>query len=82
MKIVIYGLSKTGTSALFYKLRHSLAPGTITLFEPVSLSRLGRLRDGLVSALTGRADHDMLAKVLPFEPDTPVRIEDFAGFER
>jgi hypothetical protein len=36
MKIVIFGLAKSGTTALFYKIKNSLPPDTVCLFEPRS----------------------------------------------
>ena len=34
MKIVIYGLAKSGTTALFYKIKNALPRETVCLFEP------------------------------------------------
>ena len=82
MKIVIYGLAKTGTSALFYKLKNSLPPNTICLFEPQSWGRVSRLRTRLKMTLTGRGQRHVLAKVLPFWRGKPVQLEDFATFDK
>lgn len=81
MRIVIYGLSKTGTSALFYKVKNSLPAGTIALFEPSSYGRLDRVRERFAATLGGRSDLHVLAKVLPLGV-RPVRIRDFGSFER
>jgi hypothetical protein len=80
MRIVVYGLAKTGTSVLFYKIRNSL-PGAIALFEPVSRGPLVRLRVAAKTALTGRRHPHTLAKVLLFGP-RQVRLGDFAGFDK
>lgn len=82
MDVALYGLSKTGTSALFYKLMNSLPPDTICLFEPEARGALARLRVHLKAAVTGAPERGVLAKVLPFRPGRPVRLSDFAGFER
>ncbi|HEX8466488.1 MAG TPA: hypothetical protein VF620_01635 [Allosphingosinicella sp.] len=81
MKIVIYGLGKSGTSALFYKVKSSLPPGTIALFEPSSYGLRERARERLHALLRGRIMPDVLAKVLPCDP-RPVRVRDFDGFDR
>jgi hypothetical protein len=81
VKIVIYGLSRSGTSALFYKVRNSLPPGTISLFEPASYGLRDQLKERLRALLRGRLMPDVLAKVLPCDP-TPVRIGDFDDFDR
>lgn len=82
MKIVIFGLAKSGTTALFYKIRGSLPGGAVCLFEPRSFDpralRAGRLR----RLLTGRRPPDVLAKVLPFRPSGGVDAESFSSFER
>jgi hypothetical protein len=36
MKIVIFGLAKTGTTGLFYQLRRSLRGSVTELFEPMA----------------------------------------------
>lgn len=81
MRFVIYGLGKSGTSALFYKVRTSLPPGTIALFEPASFGPRERLRTRLGALRHGHFAPDVLAKVLPCDV-RPVRIADFDGFER
>lgn len=81
MKIVIYGLAKSGTSALFYKIRNSLPPGTIELFEPSSYGPRDRLRARLRALRRGRVSPDVLAKLLPWDW-RPVRVADFDRFDR
>ena len=76
MKIVIYGLAKSGTSALFYKLRNSLPPGTISLFEPTSYGPADRI---LYRLRAGRwAPSHVIAMVLPWDR-RPIRIHDFVS---
>jgi hypothetical protein len=81
VKIVIYGLAKSGTSALFYKIRNSLPAGTIALFEPTSFGPSERLSARLRAARRGHVAPHVLAKVLPWD-SRPVRLEDFERFER
>jgi hypothetical protein len=79
VKIVIYGLAKSGTSALFYKIWNSLPPGTIALFEPHAYTLVDRLI-GRARALRRRnLAPDVVAKVLPWERK-PVRMADFERF--
>lgn len=81
MKIVVYGLAKSGTSALFYKIRNSLAPGTIELFEPSSYGTADHFRARLRALRRGHIAPDVLAKVLPWDL-IPVRMRDFDRFDR
>jgi hypothetical protein len=81
MRTIIYGLARTGTSALFYKLKNSLPSESICLFEPVSFRGKGRLRARLLSAITGKQP-DVLAKVILFYADRPVRVGDFRDFDK
>lgn len=81
MKIVIYGLGKSGTSALFYKIRNSLPRGTISLFEPDRYGPREALRARLGALRRGRIAPDIVAKVLP-SGRRPVRLKDFEGFDR
>lgn len=79
MKIVIFGLAKSGTTALFYKLKNSLPSDTICLFEPRSFAP----KTGLLASLRRRRSQPhVLAKVLPFRPSDPADVESFASFER
>jgi hypothetical protein len=82
MRTVIYGLSRTGTSALFYKLKRSLPANTICLFEPTSRGLIARLRVGFKSALARTGERDELAKVLPFREGNSVRLADFAVWDK
>lgn len=81
MKIVIYGLAKSGTSALFYKIRNSLPPGTIELFEPSAYGPRDRLIANLRALRRGHVRPAVLAKVLPWDR-RPVRLGDFNRFDR
>lgn len=81
MKIVIYGLSKTGTSALFSKIKNSLPDGTAVLFEPQSFGVVDRLRWRVKAALSGNLRPDAVAKVLPLGVKV-VRVRDFERFDR
>jgi hypothetical protein len=81
VKIVVYGLAKSGTSALFYKIRNSLAPGTIELFEPSSYGTADHFRARLRALRRGHIAPDVLAKVLPWDL-IPVRMRDFDRFDR
>lgn len=81
MKIVIYGVGKSGTSALFYKVKNSLPSPTIALFEPSSFGLRDRVRHGLRAAIRGHFRPNVIAKVLPCDP-RPVRVRDFDGFDR
>lgn len=68
MKIVIFGLSKSGTTALFYKIKESLPPDTCLLFEP--------------RRFTPQVSDHVLAKVLPFKLTDPPEVESFGCFEK
>jgi hypothetical protein len=81
VKIVIFGLGKSGTTALFYKVRSSLPPATISLFEPSSYGPADRLREQLRALGCGRIARHVLAKVLPCG-SRPVRVRDFDRFDR
>ncbi len=81
MKIVIFGLGKSGTSALFYKIRNSLPPGTISLFEPDRFGPREEFRARLGALRRGRFAPDIVAKVLPLGR-RPVRLRDFDRFRR
>lgn len=82
MKVVIFGLAKTGTTALFYKIRNSLAPGAVCLFEPRSFDSRVLGAGGLRGLLKGRRQPDVLAKILPFRPHDAADAESFAAFEK
>jgi hypothetical protein len=81
VKVVIFGLAKSGTTALFYKIKDSLPPGTISLFEPTSFGARDILRARLRAARRGHWAPPVLAKVLPWD-SRAVRIEDFDRFDR
>jgi hypothetical protein len=81
VKIVIFGLGKSGTSALFYKIVNSLPRGTISLFEPFGYGRREALHKRLQALRRGRLMPDTVAKVLPWGR-TAVDLRDFDGFDR
>ncbi|QAY79526.1 hypothetical protein [Sphingosinicella sp. BN140058] len=81
MRIVIYGLAKTGTTALFSKIRNSLPPTAICLFEPTALRGSIILRGRLIAALRGDLSPHVLAKVLPLGVMTPA-VERFDRFDK
>jgi hypothetical protein len=78
VKIVIFGLGRTGTSALFYKIKEALPRNTVCLFEPKT-SKAPRvwLQSAALTARFGTRPH-WLAKVLPFGEQVTA---DAAGFE-
>lgn len=82
MKIAVYGLAKTGTTALFYKIKSSLPQGAICLFEPRSLPTGALLHARLKALRYGRLFPDVLAKVLAFRPNAPAETDDFASFDK
>jgi hypothetical protein len=81
VKIVIFGLGKSGTSALFYKIVNSLPSGTIALFEPSSFGPRDALHKRLQRLRRGRLRPDIVAKVLPWGR-VAVELRDFDGFDR
>lgn len=75
MRVAIYGLAKTGTSALYYKIREAMPASTLCHFEPdpnrerkVRLYRLlekigiGHRRPKLVKVLIGHPSSDNMDK--------------------
>jgi hypothetical protein len=81
MRIVIFGLARSGTTALFYLLKDALPAGTQCLFEPHAF-RPGAV-DGLLRRMfRSRRERDVLAKVLPFRPTDPADAESFEAFDR
>ncbi|MDQ2856334.1 MAG: hypothetical protein M3R68_08395 [Acidobacteriota bacterium] len=81
MKIVIFGLARSGTTALFYKIKNSLGSDTVCLFEPRSFDARAVTRKRLGLPLEPRPEPDVLAKVLPFRPDNPVDVDSFSHFD-
>jgi hypothetical protein len=81
VKIVIFGLGKSGTSALFYKIVNSLPRGTISLFEPSGYGRREALHKRLQALRRGLLLPDTVAKVLPWGR-TEVDLRDFDSFDR
>jgi hypothetical protein len=68
VKLVIAGLGKSGTTALFYKLLETFEEPPLTLFEPVEYRPVS-------------ADRHILAKVL-IDPPGKVNFASFASFDR
>lgn len=71
MNIVIFGLAKSGTTALFYKIKKALPPDVVWLFEPHAFDA--------ATIPTGRS---VIAKILPFRIVNPADAESFAHFEK
>lgn len=80
MRIVIFGLAKSGTTALFYKLKHSLPPDTICLFEPRSFAATAVRRKRVKALISGGRPPDVLAKILPFRPKDAADAVSFSAF--
>ena len=66
----------------FYKIKNSLPPDTICLFEPRSFDSRAVKKKRIKSLLTHRREPDVLAKVLPFRPHAPANVDSFSHFER
>jgi hypothetical protein len=82
MKIVIFGLAKSGTTALFYILKRSLPSRTVCMFEPRSFDARAVRRKPIRSFFKGNREPNVLAKVLPFRPNDPADAESFCHFEK
>jgi len=81
LKIVLFGLGKSGTSALFYKVVNSVPGRAIALFEPQSHGPVDRAREHLKALKRGYVARHVVAKVLPYGR-RPVRLADFDRFDR
>jgi hypothetical protein len=62
MTIVIFGIARSGTSALFYKIKHALPPDTVCLFEPRSFDQSTLRKRRIASLLTAHASPMYLLK--------------------
>jgi hypothetical protein len=82
MKIVIFGLARSGTAALFYELKNSLPSDTVCLFEPRSFDANALKKSKLKRLIFGSSGLPVLAKVLPFRPNNPADTDSFANFEK
>lgn len=82
MKIVIFGLARSGTTALFYKIKTSLPPHTVCLFEPLLFDPRAVNMKRIKSLLFHRREPDVLAKVLPFRPNDPADTDSFSVFDK
>lgn len=81
MRVAIFGQAKTGTSALYAKLREAMPPDTDCFFEPdgAQVWRLRRLQ--LAKKLGLRRKRPLLAKFLPFHLDRHRFIAAFGAFD-
>lgn len=81
MRVAIFGQAKTGTSALYAKLREALPADTDCYFEPhrQQVARLRRLQLG--ERLGLRRKRALLAKFLPFHPGDAQYIPPFGAFD-
>lgn len=82
MRVVIYGLARSGTTALFYKIRNSLPPDAVCLFEPRAFDPRAVKSRPLARLLRGGREPDVLAKVLPFRPSGAADAASFDGFDK
>ncbi len=82
MRVVIYGLAKSGTTALFSKIRNSLPRDAVCLFEPRAFDPRAAKSRTLARLLRGRREPDVLAKVLPFRPSGAADAASFDGFDK
>ena len=82
MRVVIYGLARSGTTALFYKIRDSLPRDAVCLFEPRAFDPRAARRRLLARLRRGGREPDVLAKVLPFRPSEPADVASFKGFDK
>ena len=82
MRVAIYGLSKTGTTALYSKLKAAMSPEPASYFEPAPhhLARLRR-QQWLARIGIGRS-HPLLVKFLPFQPGAEAMLNRFGSFDR
>lgn len=82
MRIAIYGLSKTGTTALFYKLKQAMPDNTACYFEPGEhhLARLSRQKS---MARLGIGRHrPVLVKFLPLQTRGSAMLDSFGAFDK
>jgi hypothetical protein len=82
MRIVIYGLARSGTTALFHLIKNALPADAACLFEPRAFDPRAVNRGLLGRLLGGRREPDVLAKVLPFRPKEPADAESFSSFDK
>ncbi|HEX8353921.1 MAG TPA: hypothetical protein VF611_13525 [Pyrinomonadaceae bacterium] len=82
MRVVIFGLAKSGTTALFYHVKRALPADAVCLFEPRAFDPRAVRPGPLARLIRGRREPDVLAKVLPFRPSAPADAESFASFDR
>jgi hypothetical protein len=81
MRIAIFGLTKTGTSALYAKLREAMPANTECFFEPGPY-HLWSLRRRRFLHLAGiRRNLPLLVKFLPFHPGAKDFLDRFEPFD-
>lgn len=82
MRIAIYGLAKTGTTALYYKIKSAMPRNTACYFEP-GLHRQPRIRRQELLARIGIGrSRPLLVKFLPFRPGAAAMLDRFGAFDR
>ena len=82
MRTVIFGLARSGTTALFYKIKNSYPPDTICLFEPQEFDARTIRSKKSRAFLSWKREPNVLAKVLPFRPGRPANVDGFSDFEK
>jgi hypothetical protein len=86
LKILVFGIAKSGTTALFYNIKDSLPPDTICLLEPRSfdaaiVDAAESMRAPLAQGFEPR-EPNVLAKIIPFQKWIPVDFSSFSSFEK
>jgi hypothetical protein len=81
MRVAIFGLSKSGTTALFYKLREAMPPNTDCYFEPQSKDVRRYRKRCVLQAVGLRRRRSQLAKFLPFNPGSLRFVAPFGDFD-
>jgi hypothetical protein len=86
VKILLFGIAKSGTTALFYKIKNSLPPDTICLLEPRSFDAAtvdaAKAMRPRLARWFGRREPGVLAKIIPFQKWVPVDFSSFSSFEK
>jgi hypothetical protein len=84
VRILILGVGKSGTTALFYKIKNSLPSHAVCLFEPRAFGPALRRAQGRLSLSRwfSRREPVILAKILPFDERHPVDYDSFSSFDK
>ncbi len=82
MRVVIYGLARSGTTALFYKIKNALPRDAVCLFETRAFDPRAAKSRPLARLLRGGREPDVLAKILPFRPSGAADAASFNGFDK